>query len=57
MSIHADTAPITSARQQFEPAPVTVRIKITALWTATLFVFVYVDLYRSYRADFCSCRS
>jgi hypothetical protein len=52
MSIHADTAPIATTDTQFEPARVNVRIKITALWTAMLFVFVYVDLYRYYRADF-----
>ena len=27
------------------------RIKIVALWTATLFVFVYVDLFSLYRSD------
>jgi uncharacterized protein DUF6326 len=32
--------------------PVNVRIKISALWTSMLFVFVYVDLFSLYRADF-----
>ena len=27
------------------------RLKIAALWTATLFVFAYVDLFSLYRAD------
>lgn len=36
----------------FEPANVNVRVKISALWTAMLFVFAYVDLFSLYRADF-----
>ena len=36
----------------FDPANVNVRIKISALWTSMLFVFVYVDLFTFYRADF-----
>ena len=28
------------------------RIKLSALWTSTLFVFAYVDLFSLYRADF-----
>jgi Family of unknown function (DUF6326) len=36
----------------FEPSPVNVRIKISALWTSMLFVFAYVDLFSLYRADF-----
>jgi uncharacterized protein DUF6326 len=35
-----------------EPSPVNVRIKLSALWTSMLFVFVYVDLFSLYRADF-----
>jgi hypothetical protein len=31
---------------------VSVRIKISALWTSMLFVFVYVDLFSLYRRDF-----
>ena len=34
-----------------QPAPVNVRVKISALWTAMLFVFAYVDLFSLYRAD------
>jgi Family of unknown function (DUF6326) len=37
---------------KFEPFVVNVRIKISALWTSMLFVFVYVDLFSLYRADF-----
>ena len=36
---------------KFEPLPVNVRIKISALWTSMLFVFAYVDLFSLYRAD------
>ena len=32
----------TNAHTTFEPSPVNVRIKISALWTAMLFVFAYV---------------
>jgi hypothetical protein len=35
----------------FEPSHVNVRIKISALWTAMLFVFAYVDIFGLYRAD------
>jgi hypothetical protein len=35
----------------FEPFPVNVRIKISALWTSMLFVFAYVDLFSLYRPD------
>jgi hypothetical protein len=35
----------------FAPLPVNVRIKISALWTAMLIVFAYVDLFGLYRSD------
>lgn len=35
----------------FERFTVNVRIKIAALWTSMLFVFVYVDLFSLYRSD------
>ncbi len=41
-----------AAETKFEPSPVNVRIKISALWTSMLFVFVYVDLFSFYRPDF-----
>ena len=50
MSIHTDPAPNTSVLA-LDPAPVSVRIKISAHWTAMLFVFAYVDLFSLYRAD------
>ena len=42
----------TKAHTTFEPFPVNVRIKISALWTAMLFVFAYVDIFSLYRPDF-----
>lgn len=44
--------PPLPAATTFEPFPVSVRIKISALWTAMLFVFAYVDLFSLYRPDF-----
>ena len=41
-----------TAETKFEPSNVNVRIKISALWTATLFVFAYVDIFSLYRPDF-----
>jgi hypothetical protein len=37
---------------RLEESKVNVRIKISALWAAMLFVFVYVDLFSLYRPDF-----
>jgi hypothetical protein len=42
----------TTANMNFEPSKVNVRIKISALWTAMLFVFAYVDIFSLYRPDF-----
>jgi len=39
-------------KTSFDPAPVNVRITISALWTAILFVFAYVDIFSLYRPDF-----
>jgi hypothetical protein len=39
------------AEERFEPSPVNVRVKISALWTSMLFVFAYVDLFSLYRSD------
>ncbi len=50
MSVHAEKAPTTSG-MTLDTAPVNVRIRISALWTAMLFVFVYVDLFSLYRPD------
>lgn len=51
MSPHAEKAQRTTD-QEFEPANVSVRMKISALWTAMLFIFAYVDIFSLYRADF-----
>lgn len=37
---------------KFEPFPVNVRVKISALWTALLFVFAYLDIFSLYRPDY-----
>ena len=47
---HNDRAQMT-AEVKFEPSNVNVRLKISALWTSMLFVFVYVDLFSLYRRD------
>ena len=41
-----------TAETKFEPSNVSVRTKISALWTAMLFVFAYVDIFSLYRPDF-----
>ena len=41
-----------SANRELEPFEVNVRVKISALWTAMLFVFAYVDIFSLYRSDF-----
>jgi hypothetical protein len=43
--------PKTTTATTLDPAPVNVRVKIAALWTAMMFVFGYVDLFSLYRAD------
>jgi len=40
-----------AAGTKFEPSNVNVRIKVSALWTSMLFVFIYVDHYSLFRAD------
>jgi hypothetical protein len=50
MITQAETPPKT-ADPEFDSSPVSVRIKISALWTAMLFVFAYVDIFGLYRAD------
>jgi hypothetical protein len=51
MSTQAEKAPMT-INTKFEPATVNVRMKISGLWTAMLFVFAYVDIFSLYRPDF-----
>ena len=40
------------AETRFEPCNVSVRVKISGLWTSMLFVFAYVDLFSLYRPGF-----
>ena len=40
-----------TAETKLEPFSVNVRVKISALWTSMLFVFIYVDHYSFFRAD------
>jgi hypothetical protein len=51
MSTRTEKTPRT-AHTEFELFKVNVRIKISALWTAMLFVFAYVDIFSLYRPDF-----
>ena len=41
-----------TAGTDLDPSPVSVRIKLSALWASLLFIFAYVDLFSLYRADF-----
>jgi len=36
----------------FDPFPVNVRIKISALWASTMFVIAFVDIFGLFRADY-----
>ena len=40
-----------AANTELHPSNVSVRVKISALWTSMLFVFAYVDLFSLYRPD------
>jgi hypothetical protein len=51
MPTKAEKAQMT-ADTKFEPSNVNVRIKISALWTALLFLYAYVDIFSLYRTDF-----
>lgn len=37
---------------KLESFPVNVRVKLSAMWTALLFVFAYLDIFSLYRPDF-----
>jgi cbb3-type cytochrome oxidase subunit 3 len=41
-----------TAETTYEPSHVSVRTKISALWTAMLFIFAYVDIFSLYRPKF-----
>jgi Family of unknown function (DUF6326) len=51
MSTHTEMTQKTHATE-FERLEVNVRVKISALWTAMLFVFAYVDIFSLFRPDF-----
>jgi membrane-anchored protein YejM (alkaline phosphatase superfamily) len=50
MPTPAEKAQMT-ADAKFEPSNVNVRTKISALWTALLFLYAYVDIFSLYRTD------
>ena len=41
----------TTATRQYQDTRVDVKLVLTALWTATLFMFAYVDIFGFYRED------
>jgi cbb3-type cytochrome oxidase subunit 3 len=41
----------TEETQPLEDVPVPVKLKLAALWTATMFMFLYGDVFTVYRAD------
>jgi Family of unknown function (DUF6326) len=40
-----------STATDFEPSPVNIRVKISALWVSLLFIFAYGDIFVFYRSD------
>jgi hypothetical protein len=42
---------VTQGPQALEDVPVPVKLKLAALWTATMFLFAYGDIYTVYRAE------
>jgi hypothetical protein len=40
----AERTAMGTAGTKHEPSPVNLRVKISALWASTLFIFAYVDL-------------
>jgi hypothetical protein len=47
----SQTAPLESTTRQYVDLRPDVKLVLTALWTAILFVFAYVDILGLYRAD------
>ncbi len=41
----------TTTTRQYQDTPVDVKLVLSALWIAMLFVFAYVDIFAFYRAD------
>ncbi len=50
MTLRSEKVP-NSAEGRLEPSSVNVRIMISALWTAMLFVFAYIDIFGLFRPD------
>lgn len=50
-STHHETTTLLSSPAPTAGASIDVRIKISALWVAMLFIFAYVDLFTLYRPD------
>jgi hypothetical protein len=42
---------VTQGPRALEDVPVPVKLKLAALWTATMFLFAYGDIYTVYRAE------
>jgi hypothetical protein len=42
---------VTHGSRALEDLPVPVKLKLASLWTATMFLFAYGDIYTVYRAD------
>lgn len=52
MSVSTPKAPVTpTGEAQYQNAPVNVKVVLSALWVAMLFVFAYVDMFGFFRAD------
>ena len=46
-----DRVPVPMTSRQYRDTPVDVKLVLSALWVAMLFVFAYVDIFGFYRAD------
>jgi hypothetical protein len=52
MSVSTPRTPVRATyNAQYQNAPVNVKVLLSALWVAMLFVFAYVDIFGFFRAD------
>jgi len=52
MPVSTSKMPVTSTGEaQYQNTPVNVKVVLSALWVAMLFVFAYVDMFGFFRAD------
>ena len=52
MPVSSPKMPVTSTGEaQYQNTPVNVKVVLSALWVAMLFVFAYVDMFGFFRAD------